>query len=201
VDVLTSAILASARVAGGIGRSLGATTVIAMVAQQANDDDELDGFAVAVVREEGRWRCTPMKPAALGSLAVAVTELKELRSAGAAFGLLDVDEEFFLVLRPSPRGLALVLSDATAAVEYDIAAEALEALHIDVPDLDPDELDDTEPWPEGDLTLLDDLGLPEAVLRIIVGETDLYPDEQLAMMAERCGFADELTAAVDAYQR
>lgn len=199
--MLTSAILASAPAAGGIGQSLGATTVIAMVAQQANDDDELDGFAVAAVREEGRWRCTPMKPAALGSLAVAVTELKELRSAGAAFGLLDVDEEFFLVLRPSPRGLALVLSDATAAVEYDIAAEALEALHIDVPDLDPDELDDTEPWSEGDLTLLDDLGLPEAVLRIIVGETDLYPDEQLAMIAERCGFADELTAAVDAYQR
>ncbi len=165
----------------------------------ARDDDDLDGFAVAVVREEGRWTCRPMRPAALTSLAAAVTELRELRSAGAAFGLLDVDEEFFLLLRPGPRGFSLLLSDATAAIDYDIAAEALEALHVGVPDLDPDELGDSEPWAEGDLTLLDDLGLSEPVLGIILGETDLYPDEQLTMIAERCGFADELAAAVDAF--
>jgi putative tRNA adenosine deaminase-associated protein len=165
----------------------------------ARDDDDLDGFAVAVVREEGRWTCLPMRPAALTSLAAAVTELKQLRSAGAVFGLLDVDEEFFLLLRPGPRGFSLLLSDATAAIDYDIAAEALDALHVEVPDLDPDELEDTEPWAEGDRTLLEDLGLSEPVLGIILGETDLYPDEQLTMIAERCGFADELAAAVDAF--
>lgn len=176
-----------------------------MATQRAHDngaqgDDDLDGFAVAVVREEGRWTCRAMRPAALGSLAAAVTELKELRSAGAAFGLLDVDEEFFLLLRPGPRGISLVLSDATAALDYDIAADALDALNVEVPDLDPDELDDTEPWAEGDLGLLDDVGLPEPVLGIILGETDLYPDEQLTMIAERCGFAEELAAAVDAFR-
>ena len=58
----------------------------------AKDADSPDGFGVAVVREDGKWRCTPMRPAALTSLAAAETELRELRSAGAFFGLLDVDE-------------------------------------------------------------------------------------------------------------
>lgn len=168
------------------------------MAQDFSDGD-LEGSAVAVVREEGRWRCTPMKPKALTSLAAAVTELRELRSAGAAFGMLDVDGEFFLVIRPRPQGVRLLLSDATAAMDYDIAADALELLNVEIPDLDPDELDDTEPWAEGELSLLNDLGVPETVLNVIVSETDLYPDEQLTMIAERCGFADDLAAAVDAF--
>ncbi|WP_127781739.1 tRNA adenosine deaminase-associated protein [Rhodococcus sp. X156] len=170
------------------------------VAQEASDDD-LEGTAIAVTREEGTWRCKPLKPAALHSLSEAVTELRELRSAGAVFGLLDVDDEFFLILRPGPQGIRLVLSDATAALDYDIAADALEHLNIDIPDLDPDELDDVDPWAEGELGLLDDLGLPATVLNVIASDTDLYADEQLTMIAERCGFADELAAAVDAYGR
>ena len=86
------------------------------------------GFGVAVVREDGKWRCTPLRRGALNSLTVAETELRELRSAGAVFGLLDVDEEFFVIVRPAPAGTRLLLSDATAALDYDIAAEALEKL-------------------------------------------------------------------------
>lgn len=170
------------------------------MADQRASTADLDGFAVAVVREEGRWQVTAMAPGALTSLSTAVTELKELRSAGAAFGLMDVDEEFFVVVRPSPRGVALVVSDATAAWDYDIAAEVLESLHVETPP-EPDDPDDVQPYAEGDLSLLTDLGLPEAVLSIILDEDDLYPDEQLTMIAERCGFADELASAVHAYHR
>ena len=85
-----------------------------------------EGFGVAVVREDGKWRCTALRRAALNSLAAAETELRELRSAGAVFGLLDVDEEFLVILRPAPAGTRLLLSDATAALDYDIAAEVLD---------------------------------------------------------------------------
>ena len=51
--------------------------------------------------------------------------------------------------------------------------------------------------PAPDLALLADLGLPEAVLGIIVAETDDYPDEQLQSIAERLGFEDEFAAAVN----
>ena len=45
--------------------------------------------------------------------------------------------------------------------------------------------------------LLADLGLPDAVMSIIVGDTDLYADEQLGMIAARLGFADELGKVLD----
>ena len=103
----------------------------------ARDADAPDGFGVAVVREDGKWRCSPMRSNALTSLAAAETELRELRSAGAVFGLLDVDDEFFVIVRPAPAGARLLLSDATAALDYDIAAEVLEKLDNDI---EPDEL-------------------------------------------------------------
>lgn len=175
-----------------------------MGAQRANDNsasagsmEDLDGFGIAVVREEGRWTCTPLTGGALTSLRGAEKELLELRSSGAVFGLLDVDEEFFVIVRPAPTGTRLLISDATAAIDYDIAADVLDALNVEIPDIDPDELDDVEPWEEGDLGLLSDLGLPDAVLGVILAETDLYPDEQLTMIAQRCGFESELSATLD----
>ncbi|MDI3312973.1 MAG: tRNA adenosine deaminase-associated protein [Mycobacterium sp.] len=156
--------------------------------------DKPDGFGVAVVREEGKWRCFPMRPAALTSLAAAETELRELRSAGAVFGLLDIDDEFFVIVRPGPSGTRLLLSDATAALDYDIAAEVLENLDADI---DPEDLEDAEPFEEGDLGLLSDVGLPEAVLGVILDETDLYADEQLGRIAREMGFAEELSAVLE----
>ena len=88
-------------------------------------------------------------------------------------------------------------SDATAAIDYDIAADVLDSLNIDVPDIDSDDLDDVDPWEEGDLGVLSDLGLPESVMSVIVGDTDLYADEQIGMIAARLGFADELSAVLD----
>lgn len=167
----------------------------------ASDDyDDVEGFAVAVVREDTTWRCSPLTTAALSSLSAAENELRALRSTGAVFGLLDVDDEFFIVLRPGPSGSRLLISDATAAIDYDIAAEVLDALNIEIPDIDPDELDEIEPWEEGDLAVLADLGLPEPVLSVILTETDLYPDEQLGMVAQRLGFTDEFSAVLDKLQ-
>lgn len=167
----------------------------------SNQSEELEGFGVAVVREEGRWTVKALTPDALTSLSAAETQLRELRSSGAVFGLLDVDDEFFIVLRPAPSGTQLLISDATAAIDYDIAADVLDALHIEIPDIDPDDLDDVEPWEEGDLSVLADLGLPEPVLAVIAAETDLYPDEQLGMIAQRLGFASEFGAALDKLPR
>lgn len=152
----------------------------------------LRGFAVAVVREDGRWRCTQLPSEVLTDLDSAITALRDVRSTGAVFGLLDIDDEFFVVIRPVPGGVRLLLSDAVAALDYDIAADVLDLLRVDVPD----EEEDAEPWPEGDLGLLADVGLPEPELSVIVDEVDLYPDEQLEMIASRCGFLAEFVAAI-----
>jgi putative tRNA adenosine deaminase-associated protein len=156
------------------------------------------GFAVAVVRENAAWRCTPMSAKALISLSAAETELRELRSAGAVFGLLDIDDEFFVIVRPAPTGSLLLLSDATAALDYDIAAESLEKLDADIA---PEDLEDSDPFEEGDLAVLADLGLPDAVLSVILSETDLYADEQIGRIAREMGFAEELSAVLDRLDR
>jgi putative tRNA adenosine deaminase-associated protein len=155
----------------------------------------ISGFAVAVVREDGRWQCTKLDAAALRDLDAAITELRGHRSTGAVFGLLDVDDEFFVVVRPVPGGVALLLSDAAAALDYDIAADVLDLLRVEVPDEDAVDADDV--WPEGDLGLLADVGLPAEEMQVIIDEVDLYPDEQLDMIAQRCGFRPQLSALLE----
>ncbi|HKS44614.1 MAG TPA: tRNA adenosine deaminase-associated protein [Amycolatopsis sp.] len=149
-------------------------------------------FAVVVVREDGRWRCSALDPAVLTSLDAAITALAKIRSTGAVFGMLAVEDEFFVIVRPSPRGPSLLLSDAAAALDYDIAADVLDLLRADPPDEDDESI-----WPEGDLDILADLGLPAPELEVIAGEVELFPDEQLQMIAQRCGFADQFTAFLD----
>ena len=158
-------------------------------------DTALPGFAVAAIREEGRWRCAKMKAEALVDLDAAITELRAMRSTGAVLGLLDVDDEFFVLLRPTPGGVALMVSDAVAALDYDVAADVLDLLRVELPD--DDDVADAPPWPEGDLAILADLGLPADELEVLAAEADLYPDEQLAAIGRRCGFADALAEVVD----
>lgn len=157
------------------------------------------GFAVAVIREDGRWQCSALDPAALRDLDAAITELRAQRSTGAVFGLLNVDDEFFVIVRPVPGGVSLMLSDAVAALDYDVAADVLDLLRVEVPDDDAIDTDDV--WPEGDLSLLADLGMPTEELQVIVDEVDLYPDEQLEMIAQRCGFASELAELLEKQPR
>ncbi|MBB1031566.1 tRNA adenosine deaminase-associated protein [Dietzia sp. SLG310A2-38A2] len=137
----------------------------------------------------GSWQITRLDDAALTSLDDAARQVRSLRTEGASFGLVDVDHEFFVILRPGPSGMRLMLSDATASLDYDLAADVLDELNVDLPDED---LEDADPWGEGDMAILEDVGLPPGVLEIIVSETDLYADEQLQSLAERMGFGEEL---------
>ena len=158
----------------------------------SSDDDAVTGYALGVTQEGGNWQVTRLDDSALTSLDDAARQVRSLRAEGASFGLVDVDHEFFVILRPGPSGMRLLLSDATASLDYDLAADVLDELNVEAPDLSDEELEDTDPWGEGDMAILEDLGLPEGVMEIIVGETDLYADEQLQSIAERTGFGDEL---------
>ncbi len=154
----------------------------------------LDGWAVAVTREEGRWRAVAMDRGSLADLDSAISALRGLRSTGAVLGMLDVDDEFFVLVRPTPGGVSLLLSDAVAALDYDVAADVLDLLRVELPS-EEDALD-APPWPEGDLGILADLGLPADELEVLAAEVELYPDEQLAAIGRRCGFADALAEVV-----
>jgi putative tRNA adenosine deaminase-associated protein len=146
-----------------------------------------EGFGVAVTREDTTWRCSLLAPELLDDLDGVITGLRRVATSGPVFAMLAIDDEFFVIVRPVPGGATLLLSDATAGLDYDIAADVLDLLQVQVPE--DDEVDD-DPWPEGDLGLLADLGVTEQEMQLIVDDVDLYPDEQLAMIATRCGFSD-----------
>ena len=159
--------------------------------------DSPDGFGIAVVREDGKWRCSAMRAASLNSLSAAETELREMRSAGAVFGLLDVDDEFFVIcgLRLPARGCCCRMPPrrwtTTSPPRCWRSWTTTSTRRISK----------AEPFEEGDLGLLADIGLPEAVLGVILDESDLYADEQLGRIAREMGFADELSAVLDRLDR
>lgn len=146
------------------------------------------GSAVSVCREAGRWHCDLLPPAVLTDLDHCIAAIRQQASDGGPLALINLEDEFFIAIRSMPEGkVRLLLSDATAALDWDLAMQAVDYLDEDVPDEDESE----EIWPAGDLSLFEDLGLPIEDLRLIVDDVDLYADEMLAIIARRLGFADE----------
>ncbi len=111
-------------------------------------DQAGEAYAVVVYRDDvSDWQAG-LLPEALGDdLEGLVAAVRQQPSPGGAFALVDVADEFFVVVRVQAERVRLLLSDVTAAVAWDLAAQVLEALDVDVPG--EDDLD--EVWPAGDL--------------------------------------------------
>ena len=152
-------------------------------------------FAVSAIRADGQWNLRELPTRATESLSGLIAELRASRAEGPVVGLLCVDDDWSVVLRPVPGGVRILLSDATAALDYNIASEALDTLDIDAPSEDEADASD-DPWPEGDFDLLEDLGASEQIMSIIFYDDDLYGAEQVLRVADELGFADELADLV-----
>ena len=146
-----------------------------------------DGFAVTVYRDGGRWDCALLPPAVLDDLDSCIAALRQQPPEGGPLALIDVADEFFVALRLAPSGdLRVLLSDVTAAEEWDLARQALDLLGPEPAEpLGP--ADPEEVWPVGDLGIFRDLGLDERELGAILGDVDLWADEMLAAVAARIG--------------
>ena len=158
-------------------------------------DQARDAYAVVVFRDDaGGWQAG-LLPETLGNdLAGLVAAVRQQPSPGGAFALIDVADEFFVVVRAHAGEVRLLLSDVTAAVAWDLAAQVLDALDLDVPG--PDDLD--EVWPAGELGIFHDLGLDEMEMGAILADVDAYADEMLSALARRLGFGPAYERVVDA---
>lgn len=159
-----------------------------------------DGFAVTVYREGGRWDCALLPPAVLTDLHSCVAALRQQPAEGGPVALVDVADEFFVVLRLAPSGnLRVLLSDVTAAEEWELARQALDLLGDGRPEpeapADPEEV-----WPAGDLGIFRDLGLDERELGMILDDVDLWADEMLSAVADRIGVGEPFARVLDALQ-
>ena len=152
-----------------------------------------DAYAVVVYHEDGRWQVGVLPDTLAGDLDGLVAALRQQPAAGA-FALVNVADEFFVVVRVRGSQVALLLSDVTSAAEWEFAAQVLDALDLPVPA--DDELD--EIWPAGDLGIFADLGLDEMELGALLSDLDAYADELLSGLARRLGFAEPFERVVDA---
>ncbi|HUR15485.1 MAG TPA: tRNA adenosine deaminase-associated protein [Mycobacteriales bacterium] len=154
--------------------------------------DTYDAWAVVVFRGEGGWQVAQLPPGIAEDLDAVVSAV---RGQGAgAFALVDVADEFFVVVRVVAGEEQFLLSDAGAALDWDLALQVMDRLDLDLPS-DAESLD---LHPAGELALFADLGLGALELGAILGDEDAYADELLASLARRLGFADAFEQVVEA---
>lgn len=155
---------------------------------------QLEGidFALAAYREEGVWALEEVAHDVLEDLDAFAAALRRFPGDFGALGLVGVDEDFFLVVRVAGPEVRLLLSDVTAAEEWELASSVVEHLGLPTPE------DDDEPEPAGDLHLLSDLGMSAMDLGALLDdeEEELYPDEVLSEVARRLGFGALFDEAV-----
>ncbi len=154
--------------------------------------DQLEGidFALAAFREEGVWQVQELADTVLTDIDTLSHALRRLPGDGGAVGLIAIDEDFFVIVRVAGPVVRILLSDITAADEWDLARSAVEALHLPFPE------DEDDQVPAGDLGILDDLGMRTMDMAVLLDDFELYPDEMLSDIARRAGFGQPFDDAV-----
>jgi putative tRNA adenosine deaminase-associated protein len=156
--------------------------------------EQLDGvdFALAAFRAGGEWQLQPIASPAFGSVDSLAHALRRLPGDAGAVGMVAVDEDFFVLVRVDGSSTRVLLSDVTAAEEWELAQSAVDFLHL--PPVDDE--DEDEQVPAGDLDLLGDLGMGAMDMGVLLDDFDLYPDEMLSDVARRLGFGELFDEAV-----
>ncbi|WP_109506848.1 tRNA adenosine deaminase-associated protein [Nocardioides speluncae] len=154
--------------------------------------DQQDGvdFALAAYREEGVWQLQEVASTALEDVDTFAAALRRLPGDHGSLGMVAVDEDFFVIVRVAGPSTRVLLSDVTAADEWELARSAVEFLGIPLPE------DDDEQAPAGDLDLLGDLGMHAIDMGVLIDDFELYPDEMLSDIARRLGFGPQFDDAV-----
>jgi putative tRNA adenosine deaminase-associated protein len=141
-------------------------------------------FALAAYREEGVWQVQELAHDVLVDMDSLSHALRRFPGDGGAVGMVAIDEDFFVVLRVAGARTRVLLSDITAAGEWELADSAVQFLGL------PDPEDEDDQVPAGDLDLLGDLGMSAMDLGVLLDDTDLYPEEILSEVARALGFGE-----------
>ena len=155
----------------------------------SEQDGEVDYALVAFV-EDGAWQVQDIASPAFDTIESLSHALRQVSGESGAVGMVAVDEDFFVLVRVTGSSTRVLLSDVTAADEWELAQSAIDFLGLPPPE------DDDVEVPAGDLDLLADLGLHAIDLGALLDDIDLYPDEVLSEIARRLGFGELFDDAV-----
>ncbi|HVT22170.1 MAG TPA: tRNA adenosine deaminase-associated protein [Mycobacteriales bacterium] len=153
-----------------------------------------DSVAIVVFREDGTWRGDVLPERVADDLDALIRVLRQQPADSGAIGLVNVADEFFVALRVRGDDVRMMLSDASAAVAWDLARQVTDRLGLETPD---DEVGE-DIWPAGDVEIFADLGLDAMALGALLDDIDAYADEMLVNVADRLGFADVYDRALEA---
>lgn len=154
-------------------------------------ENEIQDLALLAWRDDGSWLVSELSRKATSDIGIALDSLRAKQVNGGALAFLAVDDAFFIIIRQIGLKMQMVLSDVISALDYEIAAEVLELLDLELP------AEDDAAEPAGDLNLLEDLGIDAMELQAICDDAQMYPDEQLEAIARRIGCGDEFLDALD----
>ena len=156
----------------------------------ADQSDDVD-FALAAFRLGGAWQLQEIASPAFDTVPALAHALRRLPSDEAgALALVAVDEDFFVLVRVDGSTTRVLLSDITAATEWELAQSAVDFLRLPPPE------DDDEDGPAGQLDLLADLGVHAVDLGVLLDDEELFPDEVLSDVARGLGFGELFDDAV-----
>lgn len=154
-----------------------------MPATSSTASESVD-FALAAYREDGRWQVAELTPDRATDVETLAAALRRFPGEGGTLGMVAVEEDFFVLVRVAGHETRVMISDITAATEWEIAADVVE--HLGLAPIEDD--DDAEPG--GDLELLRDLGVGAVDIAEILDDDELYPDEMLSEVARALGFGE-----------
>ena len=154
-------------------------------------DDAID-FALAAYREGDQWSVQDLAHDQITDIEAISHALRRLPGDGGAVAMVAVDEDFFVIVRVDGSSTRVLLSDVTAAEDWELASSAIDFLGL--PELEIE--DEEDQVPAGDLDLLGDLGMHAMDMGVLLDDVDLYPDEMLSDVARRLGFGDQFDDAV-----
>jgi len=154
--------------------------------------DEIDGvdFALAAYRDEGVWTVKELAHDVIEDVDRLSHALRRFPGDGGAVGLVAMDEDFFVIVRVAGPSTRVLLSDITAADEWELASSAVTFLGLPPPE------DEDDQVPAGDLNLLGDLGMHAMDMGVLLDDVDLYPDEMLSDVARKLGFGELFDDAI-----
>jgi putative tRNA adenosine deaminase-associated protein len=147
-------------------------------------------FALAAFLEDGDWQVQEIAAPAFDSIDALSHALRQVSGTDGAVGMVAVDEDFFVLVRVAGTRTRVLLSDVTAADQWELAQSAIDFLGLPPPE------DDDVEVPAGDLDLLGDLGMHAIDLGALLDDVELYPDEMLSDIARRLGFGELFDDAV-----
>lgn len=157
-------------------------------------DDGVD-FAVAAFRVEDEWQVADLTHDHLADIDTLASALGRLPGQDGALAMVAVDEDFFVLVRVTGDKTRVLLSDVTAAEDWELAGSALE--HLETLGLP---IPEDDAAPAGHLDMLDDLGVSAAELTDLLDELldddELYPEETLSDVARQLGFGEQFDDVV-----